>query len=234
LERTIRERYDVVTEEVDVANRSFSILRVRDTNRLLDRIDPAVFARDERLPYWAELWSSSMALASACLLEFDLRGMRVLELGCGLGLAGIAAARAGATVTMTDYEEDALLFAEYNRLVNLPDPEGEAACESRLLDWRAPGRTGMYDVVLGADIIYEERNHLPLLTILDRCLLPGGYACLTDPGRRTAPLFKTLALSRGFAVQEHEGCVTHGGKSTSVKRYAVRHDGPKLPAGGCS
>ena len=120
LER-IGKRYDTRTETVTVGNRTLSIQSVRDTNALLDAIDPATFMEDERLPYWAELWPSAIALARWVSRYPGLEGKRVLELGCGLGLSGIAAAAAGARVTMTDYDEDALLFARFNAALNLPD-----------------------------------------------------------------------------------------------------------------
>ncbi len=95
---------------------------VRDPDVLLERVTPVQFAQDERLPYWAELWTSSFALARFCLEENGFRGKRVLELGCGVGLVGLSAASGGAHVVMTDYEHDALLFSLYNAMVNLtPD-----------------------------------------------------------------------------------------------------------------
>ncbi len=218
----IIERYDVETERVGIAGSEFDVLRVRDTNKLLEKIDPETFARDERLPYWAELWASSLALATSCLREIDLRGKCVLELGCGLGLAGIAAARAGASVTMTDYESDALLFAEYNTLTNLAPRDGISPCRSSLLDWRDPEVEGTFDVILGADIIYEEVSHAPILALLDRSLAPGGFACIADPGRRTAPLFTSLAASRGYAVEEHASTVRLHDQDVAVNRYLLR------------
>jgi predicted nicotinamide N-methyase len=84
--------YDVVEVEVHVNGAPFQLLKVRDTNKLVDAISPKDFSDDERLPYWAEVWPSSIVLAHSCLTQFDLNIKRVLELGCGLGLAGIAAA----------------------------------------------------------------------------------------------------------------------------------------------
>src|SRR5512135_806792 len=75
-------RFDLSIEQVNIAGDTMSILAVRDTNKLLDAIDPVTFAVDERLPFWAELWPSSIALARLCVQELPLRGRRVLELGC--------------------------------------------------------------------------------------------------------------------------------------------------------
>ncbi|MCA1728736.1 MAG: 50S ribosomal protein L11 methyltransferase, partial [Actinobacteria bacterium] len=89
-------------------------------------IDEREFARDERLPYWADLWPSAVALAGS-IIRYDsktLAGRRVVELGCGVGLPSLAALARGARVTATDHYEAALDFARYNARANLDrEPE---------------------------------------------------------------------------------------------------------------
>ncbi len=194
----IEDRYATRLETVDVAGRSLSIRSVRDTNALLDAIDPATFMGDERLPYWAELWPSAIALARWVTAFPGLEGARALELGCGLGLAGIAAAVAGARVTMTDYEEDALLFARANALLNLGDREPGQGMEFAIMDWRSPSAGSGYDIVLGSDIVYERRHHGWVLDALPVLLSPSGVALLTDPGRETGRAFAETARARGW------------------------------------
>lgn len=196
-------RYDVEEKRVQIGEGEVVILGIRDTNVLLDQIDPRVFAEDERLPYWAELWPASIALASLCASQPDrFQHATVLEVGCGLGLGGITAARYGASVTMTDYEKDALLFARHNATQNLP-PDVAARCVFRLLDWREPQELGRFDLILGADVLYEERNFAPLLDIVDRHLEHDGAALFTDPGRTVAEQFLPFARARGFTVSAH-------------------------------
>ena len=135
----MRSRFDVAVEELCVGAHHFRIASVRQPEILLDAIAPAEFAVDERLPYWAELWTSALVLAEKILSDDAVAGLSVLELGCGLGLAGIAAAKAGAHVTLTDYDEDALMFARWNALTNLG---ASTAGRIRIcsMDWRqAPG-----------------------------------------------------------------------------------------------
>jgi ETFB lysine methyltransferase len=193
----IRERYDTVLREVGVGEDVFTLLAVRDTNALVDAIDPAAFAADERFPYWADLWVSSVALAEH--LSGLAAGTRVLELGCGLGLAGIAAARAGATVTLTDIDPDALLFAAENAELNL-----EAAQRERVtiapMDWRDPVPQTRYDLVIGADIVYERRFFEPLLALLPRVIAPGGAVLLAEPDRAVGMDFFTQARAAGWRV----------------------------------
>ena len=76
-----------------------------------DLIDEAAFADDEFLPYWAELWPAALALVAALP---PIGGLRVVELGCGLGLPSLVAAARGAEVTATDWAPDAIELLERN------------------------------------------------------------------------------------------------------------------------
>lgn len=228
LRSLIESRYQCCEEDLTVAGVRFSLLRVADSNVLLEAIDPAAFLEDERLPYWSELWASSVALAEWCLTASCLRGKLVLELGCGLGLAGIAAARAGATALLTDYEEDALLFARYNALRNVP----ERTPAVLLFDWRQPRVPGKFDLLLGADILYERRHFLPLLEAFRVLLAPGGAAVLTDPDRSTGEPFARLAQEWGYSVACDRSLVEHHARRLSVTRFELRSLPARAVGGG--
>lgn len=218
-------RYATTVDQIAVGTHTLSLRAVRDTNALLDAIDPATFTEDERLPYWADLWPSSIELARSCLSDFRLANKRVLELGCGLGLAGIAAALSGALVTMTDYEPDALMFARWNALANLDPETFHSRVTLRQLDWRKGAGTELFDVVIGSDIVYEQRNLDPLLTMLTNVLAPVGYGVFTDPGRRTGREFVSEATRRGFIVETAETHVPWRGRQQMIVRYVLRRPG---------
>ncbi len=122
-------------------------------------IDEEAFADDEFLPYWAELWPAALALAEA--LPAVLVGMRVVELGCGLGVPSLVAAARGAEVTATDWAADAVELlarnAERNRL----------HLHVEVRDWREPWAE-RFDLALAADVLYEHRNVEPLAAVLPR------------------------------------------------------------------
>jgi len=207
---------------VRISGRNFRILVVRDTNALIDAIDPVRFADDDRLPYWAELWPSAIELARYCLRGSPYRGKRVLELGCGVGLAGIAAAQSGATVTMTDVDEDALLFARWNASVNL-EPEILLQNVHMLrMDWRAPECPGKFDAVIGSDILYERPHFEPVLDILENHLATDGCATFTDPGRQTGVGFRLRAEERGFAVHSHRRVLGSERRPHAIVTFSLR------------
>jgi len=138
-----------------------SLLRPASPDALLDE---EAFARDEFLPYWAELWPAATALAAALP---DVAGLRVVELGCGLGLPSLVAAARGADVTATDWAEDAVQLLRENAARN------GLVVRAEVRDWREPWPE-RFDAVLAADVLYERRNVEPLLERL-RELAPVAY-----------------------------------------------------------
>jgi len=84
-------RRALIEEEVVLAGRTLTLLRPPSADEL---IDEQAFAAEEFLPYWAELWPSGVALAEHVATR-DVRGLRVLELGAGLGYPSLAAALGG-------------------------------------------------------------------------------------------------------------------------------------------
>jgi predicted nicotinamide N-methyase len=168
-----------IEDTVELAERTLSILRPPDAAELIDEDE---FAHEEFLPYWAELWPSGVALARAAE-RLVAPGDRVVELGCGLGVASVAAALAGAQVLATDWAADALDFTAENAARN------GATVETALVRWEEPGSLvdrAPWDWVLAADVLYEHRNLAPLLELLPRL---GERALLADPGRPTARAF---------------------------------------------
>ena len=81
--------------------------------------DNNICDRDERLPYWAELWPSSLALAK--WLESnqkDIEHKKCMDLGCGLGFTALCGASLGALVMGVDYEAYAIMLAKENAEAN--------------------------------------------------------------------------------------------------------------------
>jgi predicted nicotinamide N-methyase len=164
---------DLVEEIVVLAGRDLAVLRPRDSDAL---IDDHAFEADEFLPYWAQLWPSGVALARAVATR-ALRGARVLELGCGLGLPSLAAALAGGRVLATDWSPTAIELLRGNAERN------GAALETAIVSWTEPDsllERAPFDLVLAADVIYERRAVAVLADLLPRL---GREVLFADPGR---------------------------------------------------
>jgi predicted nicotinamide N-methyase len=157
-------------------------------------------AAGTHLPYWALLWPSGIALAEALAADTEVvRGRRVLELGCGLGVSASVALACGARLWAADCFAEALLFCRYNTL------RAAGHCPMPLLvDWRTEaGRAACLalaplDVVLAADVLYEQEDIAPLLDLVPRLLAPEGVFWLAEPGRRVSLRFVAEARARGW------------------------------------
>ena len=178
-------------------------MRLRRPREAEALIDEARFDDDEFMPYWAELWPTGVALAET-VAELDLRGSRVVELGCGLALPSIVAALAGAEALATDWAPDALTLARENGARNGVD------VQTLEIDWAEPDtlvQRGPFDLVLCSDVLYEERNVDALLALLPRL---GSEVLLGEPGRQTAAAF--------FLQAEREWEITRAGRVNRLRR----------------
>lgn len=175
VEQSLRRRFRVVETVVEVAGRELSLLHPASAEDLISEID---FERDERLPYWAELWPSARALADRLASEQGA-GVNTLELGCGSGLVTTAAALAGFHITASDYYEDAVRFARLNVWRN----DG-APANGMMLDWRHPPEDlGRFDRIIASDVLYERPYGELVAGMIGIALADGGSALVADPGR---------------------------------------------------
>ncbi len=186
---------DWVTVPIRFGDREILLARPRDPDRLLD--DPAVQRASREnayMPYWAFLWPGARLLAEYILSQVWPPGTRAAEIGCGLGLAGLAALATGMHVTFTDYSPAALALATHNARLNRFDQFA-----TRIVDWQDPPREP-FDLLLGADDLYEPRCLGDVLRVLDAMLARAGVALLSDPDRAVADAFPEQARARGYAV----------------------------------
>ena len=220
----IMRRHPVVTEPVEIGPLRFDFTRAADPNRILDEVALEEDRREKatgkrkredelHLPYWAELWDSSLGLAHfvvrewahcgagqsavASLARQGLRGgptPTVMDLGCGMGLAGVAAARLGLRVLFADIESPALLFAQLNCL---PD---RARCRVRRVNWQTDRLGESFDLILGADIVYDRSQWASLDSFFQAHLAPGAAVVLGEPGRSSGEEFEPWITNRGWTV----------------------------------
>jgi predicted nicotinamide N-methyase len=177
---------ELVTHSIELPSGELRLLQPEEAAALPDS-GPVEWA--PVAPYWSVLWRSGVALAR----ELDgvaLRGLRVVELGCGLAVPSLAAARAGATVLATDACAEALRLVARNATAN------DVRIETAIVDWTKPDALvtrAPFDIVLAADVLYERASVAQLLSLLPRL---AGQAWLADPGRPAAEAFVEQAGRR--------------------------------------
>ncbi len=215
LYQALKAEYDLTETHYMFGGDSFSFLSVLDSYALLDRISPEEFIKDEQMPYWAEIWPSAITLSSFLADELMLQGLRVIEIGAGVGMVSVVAASKGAHVLATDYSLEALRFARYNSLKNRVN----LVCER--LDWRLVQCAEQFDLLLAADVLYERVNLLPIVTAIDKLLKPGGTAYLADPRRRLAGQFLELAAENHFSITSFPRKYSGGSRDVAVNIYKM-------------
>ncbi len=173
--------------------------------------------RDERIPYWADLWPSAIGLCHFMLSNDSIAsGMKVLELGCGVGLPGIVAGQQGAHVIFSDYIQDALNLAERNWKLN----KGTNA-EFRLLDWRELNPDMNVDTVLASDIAYEKKSFTDLLHAFKLILKPGGKILIAEPNRAFAQSFFLDLAQQGFLVHTQSERIEFRDQAYSIHVHEI-------------
>jgi predicted nicotinamide N-methyase len=189
---------EYVTHSIEVPSGELRVLQPAEAAEIPDdhQVEWAPLA-----PYWSVLWRSGVALGR----ELDgeaLRGRRVVELGCGLAVPSIAAARAGAVALATDADTEALELVARNARAN------DVVVETAKVEWAKPDELierGPFDLVLGTDVLYERQSVALLLELLPR-LAPEAW--IADPGRPAADAFHEEAQRRWKVERRERGVVS--------------------------
>ena len=215
LKRTL-DKYDTREIAVAVGNGlELTIVETVDAYALLDRLIDREPNCQQRFPYWAEVWPAALGLAR-WLFERRLPAGDAVELGCGLGLVGIALARLGWRVEATDYVEDALVFTVQNAVRNRAGPGHRVA----YLDWRHPVGEPR-ECLVASDIAYERRDHPHLYRLLKSLLKPGGRFYLSDPRRPVAADFISGLRDRGFGHSRETVAVRWRGQEQGIDIHVL-------------
>ncbi len=190
-ETSWRDRVALHRHDIEAAGRRWRIDAVKNQDALL-----AASEHFDVFPYGLLLWDSAPVLADALAGFGDLTGKRVLELGAGVGLAGLAARHLGAEVVQTDHSAEGLELARANAALN-----GIGGIAQELADWSEWTPSGRFDLVLGSDILYDEAAHGAVARLLSTCLADSGLALLSDPGRMATPVFFRAMRAAGWGIE---------------------------------
>ena len=182
---------------VQLDNMYWRLCRGRSLEELWEEIDPGRDP-DDCIPYWTELWPSSLLLSAFLLANArEFSGKICIDLGCGLGFTALLGQLAGGRVIGMDNMREALQLARRHAPANLaPQPLWLCA------DWREyPLRSHKAWRIWAADIVYEKRFTKPLLGFMVHALAPRGRVWIAEPGRAIFQQFLETALESGWRAR---------------------------------
>lgn len=188
--------YDIKFEDISIGGHDYKIRSLKDRQQFSNGqgiagyqgISPANWS------HFGVVWPSGMVLAQL-ISTLPLQGLRILELGCGLGIASLVASRRGGNVTASDHHPLAESFMAQNVALNdLP------TIDFAHVDWCTPiTQFGKFSLIIGSDLLYE-RDHSALLSVFIDChATSDAKVIICDPGRREARRFNRLMVKRGFS-----------------------------------
>lgn len=202
----INDKFPVDFEEMDIDGKSLKILAIKDMPGYLEQIvkDGLVKNPIKDLPLWAKVWPASFVLGRF-LRHCDCAGKTMLELGAGVGVCSLIAARWGfSQIWASDINRDALLFCQANILAN----KLQNTIKTRYLDlcsahtcFDKAEKLQAFDYICASEILYLKELHLPLLEFLKNHLAQDGQACLCVDWARNQPGFLQLA-SENFKIRQ--------------------------------
>ncbi|HDZ89779.1 MAG: methyltransferase domain-containing protein [Deltaproteobacteria bacterium] len=211
------EEYETDSTDLVIRERRFRFFVPKSIDRFLD---PGDLLHD--FPLWARIWEASIVLSHHLAeMPVDLE-KRFLEIGCGMGVVGVVASAFGHRVTMSEYNPHALNFARANARVNLAADEPNPKIVQ--LDWGHPHMDGMFDYIIGSEVIYKEEDYQPILKLINTCLRPSGEVVLAEGLRKTSMEF-FRQVSDSFNITARKKVLRSTGEEVRVVLASMRASG---------
>jgi len=203
--------YETETTEVVVNGKQFNILLPKYLDRFINPVNML-----HEFPLWAKIWKASWVLCGYLADMPSDPHKRFLEIGAGVGLVSIVAATFGHRITMTEYNPDALNFAQANAHLNhCPD------LPILKLDWHDPRVTGQFDTIVASEITYKMEDFIPLIQLLKSYLQRGGQIILASEMRKTGKDFYDL-LKTDFDISVEKKNLRSDTGVTQIMLFMMR------------
>lgn len=143
------------------------------------------------------VWDSATVLAQM-MWRRNNTNERILEVGCGIGLASLALAMRKQNIWATDRHPDAQEFLNFNADLN-----GLAPVPFERCSWDEPGSAlGYFDLIIGSDLLYERSNLTMLAQFIEAHSAPTSEVLIIDPGRGLQAPFSKHMVALGYSSED--------------------------------
>jgi predicted nicotinamide N-methyase len=215
--RHIKVNYKTLTHTRRLGDKVYVLEAIRSLDEAIDDLCEVLTDEEQKdpfaedlCPYFGILWPAAEAL-SLYLADHPklVKNKTILELGCGLGYPALVATHLEAKVLATDYHPDVEEYFLRN------SRHSSVKCDYMRLNWREDKQDiGLFDIVMGSDVLYENKHASEVAKGLIRFLKPGGKILLSDPGRNYLQPFLEAMKQEGYT--EESELIAVGGKEVFV------------------
>lgn len=190
---------EMTLHQLQFGDQHFQINALKDTQQFYD---PQGLASQAGIPsstwsLFGNIWPSGMILADL-MQHYNLTTGRVLEMGCGLGLASLVMQRRGANIMASDYHPMAASLMQNNAALNALLPVDFAVCDWANTD---DDQLGQFELMIGSDVLYEPNHAVLLSKFIDRHAQKPVTVIIVDPDRRQQREFTVAMQNNGFSCQ---------------------------------
>ncbi len=185
-------------QTIEFGDADIHLCTLRDNQQFSDPhgVAEALGISSASWPLFGIVWPSGLVLAHH-MLDYPVEGKRILEIGCGIALASLLLNSRNADITATDYHPEVELFLNRNTLLNNAKP---IAFER--VDWADDrSQLGLFDLIIGSDVLYEDEHVKLLADFIDRHAKPRCDVILVDPGRGRKTKVSVKLAQFGFSSQ---------------------------------
>ena len=195
--KPVRVRYQ--TYEFD--DHDIHVKSLRDKQQFLDSFGEAeaMGISPAQWPLFGVVWESSELLAEK-MLEFDIKGKRILEIGCGMALSSLLLNSRDADITATDYHPEAANYLSENTNLN----HGKQIPYLRTSWLNKEDGLGEFDLLIGADLLYERQHVTQLADFIHRHSRPKCEVVIVDPGRGHHAPFSKWMIGLGYSHSQYK------------------------------
>ncbi len=216
---SLRFRYQTI-EFGDRGELDIHLRTLRDKQQFSDRHQVAekLGISSASWPIFGVVWDSSRVLADI-MHDFDIQGKRILEVGCGIGLASLVLNKRKADITATDYHPEVENFLNTNALLN-----NDQVIPFVRTGWADDDSgIGQFDLIIGSDLLYEV-EHVELLSdFIDQHAKPQCEVILVDPGRGHHAKFSRRMVELGYQHTQ-TAAIPNDAMANNYKGQVLRYE----------
>jgi len=198
LENKIKEKFNIDFEEIAVLDTRLVVVKILNLEDYIDKLaDHVKNGQRLELPFWAKIWPTSILLSYVLHKIPRQKGDSLLEIGAGMGICGLVAAKLGFDVIISDIDEDSLMISKINIIKNNLSENAKV----KKIDFTRDRLEKKFKYIIGSEVLYRQEHYRPLIKFFLNHMDKDSTVILAKDYHLKAKKFFKLAKDY-FAVDE--------------------------------